>query len=194
MNPNTLTIIFGVIATLSVVFGIYQYYASRKFARLAYEYQELADFKLPSSFYDAVHKLPVKVTILSVGNKAAENIFLHVKTREKIIEAVGATDTIWSHDLRDREATITIQKLNPDDEFCLLLYCEKGAISTNSILTEIKITMLEGKVLNKREMVSAKGIRELVFSLIESTPSILSPLLKITWNLRGKKSKRADGS
>lgn len=51
INPNTLTIIFGIIGAIGVVFGIYKYLTSRQYAKIVYEVKELADFKLPKDFY-----------------------------------------------------------------------------------------------------------------------------------------------
>jgi hypothetical protein len=183
INPNTLTIVFGVIAAIGVFFGIYQYFASHSYAKIVYEVRELADFNLPIDFYQAIEMIPLSLSLDNGGNKAAENVLLHVKTRTDIMKYIVVTDEKWDIQQLPREVTIRIPNLNPSDSLNLLLYCKKDADPTLSILNKAKVTVSEGRVINREALTSQQVYKELLDSFVTSLPfgfgSLFGSLIKI---------------
>lgn len=59
--PIWLNITLGLVGALGTLFGIYQYFASRKAPKVIFEAKELSDFGLPPDFYNAVNLVPISI-------------------------------------------------------------------------------------------------------------------------------------
>ena len=173
--PTWLEITFGAVGTAGAIFGIYQYYASRTVPKLTFEVRELSDFGLPPDFYNAVALVPVSFNIFSAGNKAAENIIVHLKSRSLMRKVEVATDVEWKSDIANnlnngiRELTVSIGKLNPNDAFNLLVYCDKLNPPSQSIIQEAKVTIAEGKVLDKKVLSSKVSFAEALNIILDTS-------------------------
>lgn len=189
INPNTLTIIFGIIGAIGIIFGIYQYFASRRYAKLVYEVKELADFKLPDDFYQAIGMIPLSLSFDNGGNKNADNVLLHLKTRTDIVKYIVETDEKYDINQSKCEISIRIPNLNPSDSFNLLVYCEKDEHPTASVLNEIKITMSEGRVIDKKALSSQQVYKEILDSIAISMPFGIGSIFRLASSISRPKKK-----
>lgn len=189
ITPNTLTIIFGIIGAIGIIFGIYQYFVSRRYAKLAYEVKELADFKLPDDFYQAIDIIPLSLSFDNGGNKNANNVLLHLKTRTDIVKYIVKTDEKYDINQSKCEISIRIPNLNPSDSFNLLVYCEKDEHPTASVLNEIKITMSEGRVIDKKALSSQQVYKEILDSIAISMPFGIGSIFRLASSISRPKKK-----
>lgn len=143
-----------IVAIVSVViglggflFGVYQHFATRKIARIAYEISQIADYGVPDSFISDNLVAPVTINIESVGNKSAEHILLRVKTHSQII---GHELHPPDYDLKihDTDVKLTIPRLNPTQSARLLMQCD-GRASSDQIAS-FELTHSEGEAVDIR--------------------------------------------
>ena len=173
--PSWLEITLGLIAAAGTIFGVYQYFASKREPKLTFDTKELADFRLPPDFYHALSFAPVSVTLFSVGKTAAENIIVHLKTRTQILKADVGSDVEWKSDIEDHvksktpDATFTIPKLNPNDTFNILLFCDVPRPPDQLLLSETKVTIAAGKVLDKRALTNKEVFPEALDIILNSS-------------------------
>jgi len=190
LNPNTLTIIFGVIGAMGVIFGIYQYFASRRYAKIVYEVKELADFKLPKDFYQVIDMIPLSLSLDNGGNKSADNLLLHLKTRTDIVKYIVGTDEKWDINQSEREITIRIPNLNPSDSFNLLVYCKKDdKHPAASVLNEVKVTISEGRVINREALSSQQVYKEILDNIVITMPFGIGSIFKLASSISKPKKK-----
>lgn len=188
IHPNTLTIIFGIIAAIGVAFGIYSHYSNRKFAKIIYEIKEFADFNLPSEFYQAVAKIPVSISIDNAGNINANNLLINLETKTKI-ENINVTAN-EEYDIRqsDNKVFLRFNNLNQADSINLLMYCMKNEEPTRSVMNGVKITITEGQIIDKKALSSRQAYKEIIDDVADSLPLGLGTIIKLTGKLTEPKS------
>lgn len=189
ISPTILTIIFGIIGAIGVIFGIYQYFASRRYAKIVYEVKELADFKLPEDFYQAIGMIPLSLSLDNGGNKSASNVLLHLKTRTDIVKYIVGADEKWDINQSKREITIRIPNLNPSDSFNLLVYCEKDEHPTASVLNEVRVTISEGRVIDKEALSSQQVYKEILDNIVVTMPLGIGNIFKLASSISKPRKK-----
>jgi hypothetical protein len=166
-----LATLLGVLGGLGVLFGIYKY------AKLIFDVKELSDFGLPEFFYLTIQELPLSISVLSAGNKLAANILIHIKTNSEIKNVLVSTDEQWTVNRGPSEVTFRVANLNPKDAFHIIIYCAKPAIVTSRLQAEVKVTLSEGRVLDKRSVSGSETFREYFDKVLDSYPAGLTKVI-----------------
>lgn len=176
MNTETLTSIFGVIASLGVLFAIYQHYSKRTFSRIVYEIRELSDFTLPENFYDAITQIPVSISLENTGNRHAKNALIYIKTRTDIREHEIRSAENTDYQLQSkRELKVQIPNLNPSSKLNLFIRCEKDSSPTLEIVSEHSITAAGGKVIDRKTL----NYDQVYQQVLESFPLGIGRIVRI---------------
>lgn len=185
MEPSVIVaIIASVIAFLSLTFGIYKHFSTRKVARLAYEVSQISDYGVPGSMLQDITSAPISLVLENIGNKSAENIILRLRTRSDI-----SAHTIEPENLNasvdDSEISMTIPSLNPTQKVKVFLRCA-GSPSADQI-ESLELTHSEGSALNKKSPAFTKIKFHFLFTDLEFDLASRSVrLLKIgPWIFRG---------
>lgn len=134
--------------------------------------------------------IPLTLSLDNGGNKSADNLLIHLQTRTGVVKYIVETDEKWDINQSEREVTIRLPNLNPSDSFNLLLYCKKDENPTASVLNEVKITMSEGRVINREALSSQQVYKEIIDNIIMNMPFGIGGIFKLASSIsRPKRNK-----
>jgi hypothetical protein len=167
MDQNTLTIIFGIIGALGVLFGIYKHFSTLKSAKVVYEIKEMADFDLPKEFFQNIPAMPITLEIINNGNKVAENLILTTETHSKIQDNRIEASEVFDLNIENNKMIIKVDKLNPAEKIKIYLTTEKLEKPNDPLVKEFNLTISEGDVNSKDNLIKQQKVIE---ALYESMP------------------------
>lgn len=123
------------------LFGVWTHFTTRKVAEVRYEISQFADYKIPAEFLKEVSKAPVKIRVVSLGNKSAQNVALRFKAKFPIV-AYEIDPPELKPKISDNEVRVEVDRLNPRQELNLFITCN-GDPSVEQI-EALQITHTEG--------------------------------------------------
>ena len=162
MNPTTLTIIFGIIGAFGVLFGIYKHFSTLRVAKVIFDFKEMADFDLPKEFFLNIPSMPISFEIENTGNKKAENLIFTSEFNSKIIDSRIETSEEYTISIEDNKIIIKADKLNPSEQIKIFLTCQRIDNPNNSIIKKQNLTISEGNVYSKDNIIKQEKFLEAV--------------------------------
>lgn len=141
-------IVSVVIALVSLTFAVYKHFATRSFARVAYEISQMSDYGVPQSFLEGVNSAPLSVKFESAGTKKAENIILRLKTNSKIISHTVVPAYANAAINSTNELELKINELNPTQQVRIFVNCQGNPAEDQ--IDEFELTHAEGAAINKK--------------------------------------------
>lgn len=166
MEQNTLTIIFGIIGALGVLFGIYKHFSTLKTAQVVYEIKEMANFELPREFFNNIPAMPITLEMVNNGNKAAENLILTIKTNSIIKDSRIESSEELQLNIDGNKVVVKAEKLNPAETIKIYMTTEKLREPSYSIIEEFNLTISEGDVSSKDNLIKQQKIIEIIYENI----------------------------
>lgn len=138
------------VGVLGFLFGIYMHFSTRKVARIVYETNQIADYKLPPPFRDTLLKAPIFILIESVGTKAAENVMIRTILHSEITNYKVEPEDIGTASISSDkcEFKLNITKFNPSQAANVYLNCKGLAIDDQ--IKHIELSYSEGMGINKK--------------------------------------------
>lgn len=167
MSQTTLTIIFGAIGAFGVLFGIYKHFSTLRVAKIIFDFKEMADFDLPKEFFLNIPSMPISFEIVNTGNKKAENLIFTSEFNSKIIDRRIETSEEYEINIQYNTMIIKADKLNPSEHIKIFLTCEKIDNPNNSIIKKQNLTISEGNVYSKDNIIKQEKLLE---AIIKSMP------------------------
>ena len=166
MNTEVVVSVVSVLVGLvGLLFGIYKHRSTRKVAQLVYETCELFDFGVPPEFLEDIKRAPLILSVENTGNKKAEDIVITLRTMSRIVSHAVVSGEKYEADIRGREASIEVPKMNPYETLGLVLRCQKSAKEKQ--ISEVKITHSEGTGVDKRSKAFRRATINLLFFGLE---------------------------
>jgi hypothetical protein len=142
VDPVTVSVASAIIAALSLTWGITSWLAARKVAKVVYDVTQFSDFDLPPAFLRDI-KAPIAINVQSVGNKAAENIRLHINTNSRVIKHEHRFDECFV--VAENELRAASGKMNPGEDAYLFLFAD--GLPNEDQITSLRITHTEGEAI-----------------------------------------------